>query len=704
MHFATELGLDTEWICARELLYTRDEAEILFASVGVELPPIDLDHVHRQVAGIPDLMVVAASVVKSLPEGSRHREQISRSLARAMDSRMRTRMLAGDGSDAADFALTLSAASIVTPPIARLLTGAEEVQEKLSALEASGLLVRTTESERSADPEWAFAPAVRDALLAIRVASGTRPAPAMVALARHCLSTRDYAAAVRYAVEAKAWPLAIELLEQHWDQLVPDDLDLLRDTVAGIPTALLDGHPALQAARAVFTQRPSTPPPLPDDPAELRALGATSAAWNHLTVGTANVLILRTMGDRPRAAELARQLSCLAQGALDGQRADILRQLPILRLTWGVTHLLAGDFVAALAELRCAYTEALRKDSHFAARTAGALTAMTWAVLGGRDQVAEWLELDATEQAPEQPVRGHGSVSHTATQVARALTALDRLDTTAARRTLDELGEASGSDELWEFVTYAHARYASIIGDAYAGMVVLQRATSGQPQHAGRPGHTCSLLTAAEMDLRLALGEGTRALALSDSARTGGPMTLVSAARAHLLTGSPARAIAMCRSISWKAGPFARAHLESMLIETAAHRTLGENREAARIWSRVCAAVDRTGMTAVLATVPQDLVKMLHAEGRTNSPAVAAFLASDVREVFPPAVSSAALTRRERELLVEIVRGLSSTEIAKKLFVSPDTVKSHRRSLYRKLGAHSQDEAIAAARRQGLLS
>jgi LuxR family transcriptional regulator, maltose regulon positive regulatory protein len=47
---------------------------------------------------------------------------------------------------------------------------------------------------------------------------------------------------------------------------------------------------------------------------------------------------------------------------------------------------------------------------------------------------------------------------------------------------------------------------------------------------------------------------------------------------------------------------------------------------------------------------------------------------------------------------------LSTPEIASELYVSPNTVKTHVRHLYAKLGTHQRREAVARARTLGLLA
>ena len=52
------------------------------------------------------------------------------------------------------------------------------------------------------------------------------------------------------------------------------------------------------------------------------------------------------------------------------------------------------------------------------------------------------------------------------------------------------------------------------------------------------------------------------------------------------------------------------------------------------------------------------------------------------------------LTPREREILPLVVRGLDTPTIARELGVSDNTVRTHKKSLYRKLEVHSKQDLI----------
>jgi LuxR family maltose regulon positive regulatory protein len=61
------------------------------------------------------------------------------------------------------------------------------------------------------------------------------------------------------------------------------------------------------------------------------------------------------------------------------------------------------------------------------------------------------------------------------------------------------------------------------------------------------------------------------------------------------------------------------------------------------------------------------------------------------------------LTERELAVLHLLGKPLSASQIARELFLSENTVKTHRRAIYRKLGASSREEATKRARESGIL-
>jgi DNA-binding NarL/FixJ family response regulator len=74
------------------------------------------------------------------------------------------------------------------------------------------------------------------------------------------------------------------------------------------------------------------------------------------------------------------------------------------------------------------------------------------------------------------------------------------------------------------------------------------------------------------------------------------------------------------------------------------------------------------------------------------------------RPAQPPGPRRGVLTERELQVLRGMSEGKSNAEIGRELFVSEDTVKTHARRLFRKLGARDRAHAVASAFRSGLVS
>ena len=88
---------------------------------------------------------------------------------------------------------------------------------------------------------------------------------------------------------------------------------------------------------------------------------------------------------------------------------------------------------------------------------------------------------------------------------------------------------------------------------------------------------------------------------------------------------------------------------------------------------------------------------------RDREAARAVVPAAKQRVAHPGASTEEALSAREREILELVAKGLSSAEIGTVLSVSPHTVATHVKNIYRKLSVHSRTEAVYEARGLGLL-
>ena len=98
----------------------------------------------------------------------------------------------------------------------------------------------------------------------------------------------------------------------------------------------------------------------------------------------------------------------------------------------------------------------------------------------------------------------------------------------------------------------------------------------------------------------------------------------------------------------------------------------------------------RAGMSTVHPGITRKLLERISLMSRARTPGAAP-------------IHSDGLTAREVEILVGVSKGLSSRELAAKLFVSESTVKSHLRTIYRKIGVRDRSQAVAYAIRKGFI-
>lgn len=107
-------------------------------------------------------------------------------------------------------------------------------------------------------------------------------------------------------------------------------------------------------------------------------------------------------------------------------------------------------------------------------------------------------------------------------------------------------------------------------------------------------------------------------------------------------------------------------------------------------------ALDREGRPPLTVETERGRLIVREADGGRDGRVL---LLEETREVTIEALRTLGLTRRQAEILRLLAAERGTGEIAEALFISPQTVRKHLEHIYARLGVHSREAAVAAARR-----
>jgi LuxR family maltose regulon positive regulatory protein len=150
--------------------------------------------------------------------------------------------------------------------------------------------------------------------------------------------------------------------------------------------------------------------------------------------------------------------------------------------------------------------------------------------------------------------------------------------------------------------------------------------------------------------------------------------------------------------------------VEAFLLEAIAQDMLGDAGAAGRAVERALDLAEPDGVLLWFSLHPVPGLLQRHARHRTAHPALIADilgLLTGNRPAPPPAGPSPPLeplSGSEIRVLRYLPTHLSAPQIASELYVSHNTVRTHMRHLYAKLGTHRRFEAVERARALGLLA
>jgi ATP/maltotriose-dependent transcriptional regulator MalT len=209
----------------------------------------------------------------------------------------------------------------------------------------------------------------------------------------------------------------------------------------------------------------------------------------------------------------------------------------------------------------------------------------------------------------------------------------------------------------------------------------------------GTPAFLAGVLDQAECRVRLHLGDLDRAGDLLDEIEPGPDRTLLQA-RAALASGRGDEVPALLADLR-VATDDRRRQLEATALSARAAADGGDLAGARRLLSQVAEVAQRE---CALRTFLDEGFNILDVLGAGDAPAGGASprASGNVGLVEP-------LSERELSVLRYLPSRLSNREIGAELFVSLNTVKSHLKTIYRKLDVKRRDEAVRRARQLGLI-
>jgi DNA-binding CsgD family transcriptional regulator len=290
--------------------------------------------------------------------------------------------------------------------------------------------------------------------------------------------------------------------------------------------------------------------------------------------------------------------------------------------------------------------------------------------------------------------------------VTRLLVDLDRAaDDAPADR--DALAEAAAHTEWEPYAALIAGTRLAADGRPAAALDLLTRARRGflQGDVGGFGRDMTELVRASQL---AAVGRGDEAWEILSRLRPGDQHVVCPGVHlaSHLLAGGDlhgaARALAACETLGDRHAT--RSLLEARLLRGAIAAGLGDQATSDVSVDLAFIGMARTGTRSPLRLVPPGLLRPLaeRALRREHSAEVRTLIEQVRRSTDGAQPTIEPLSIRERLVLAEAQHGATVSAIAAAMFISPNTVKTHLRRVYRKLGVTTREEAIRKARTLGL--
>ena len=218
--------------------------------------------------------------------------------------------------------------------------------------------------------------------------------------------------------------------------------------------------------------------------------------------------------------------------------------------------------------------------------------------------------------------------------------------------------------------------------------------------------HWLGEITAVHIQIHLKQGNLTAAARLAESHDE--PF---SQARVHLAQGEPSAAHTTLEPVRLQADAMdlADKRLRVLVLQALAHQAANESELAVKTLGKALVLAEAGGLLRLFVDEGSPMAVLLREAVRQG---VAPQFAQQILEVFgatavaPPPITQSLpdpLSERELEVLKLLATSLSGPEIARELMVSLNTMRTHTKNIYSKLGANSRRTAVSRAEELNLL-
>ena len=516
----------------------------------------------------------------------------------------------------------------------------------------------------------------------------------------HDLTVHEIATHLSAAIERRDWRSAVGLLGLHWSALLDEPGELLDDALRAVPLRAFEHDARAAAVRDIrlHTSADAVDHMLGDvvvpdagDLVALEAIARSDRALSLLSVVSARMIALRVRGRLARAIRLAELVERFGRIAVVHQPALVTARLPAALLQAGITRGLADDLPGAMLSLRDAFERGPSARVAYVEADAAGKSAFFSALAGDLGQARRWVE--RYDRAPVAEGWFASRIALTA-DLARTLIATESLDRDAAEELLPGLDQPVNAEQGWgPGVTFARARAALAWGDRLSAIDMVRRDRARYGDWLGESSVFRPLLEQAEVELLLSVGQPQKAaqVAVSDGTQ---PAGVIARARIELVDGS--FELAARHAASALAQPLSpRGRTDALAILAPAQLRLSDRRAAVQSAAHLRDAIGGNGLRLAILSVPAQERRLLDLEVLDEAPGV--------RDAFTIIEQPIRITPQQRIVLQGFEKGWSLREIATSAHLSPNTMKTHARGLYQRLGVTNRDEALARAYDAGLL-